>query len=475
MDKPKPSLSGGSQASPARWMSMADPIHGIVQFDRYHPAHQLVLAVMNSGPMQRLRRIRQMGLAEFVFPNATHSRFVHSVGATHLMMEALAVLQRDAVGRELLAQPYPGCSTPLETLLLLAILVHDIGHAPLSHTLEELLELDQRGLSHDYYWNRKILMEDPELQKIWQQIDPNLPEALLSVMGHGPHDPHPALGVEKQPQPQHFLASLVSSQLDMDRLDYLLRDSHFLGVRYGNIESQRIVSTLVLAHNQLNQPVVAVREEAVPAVEHYLFGRHEAYKMALHPLDKAAEVTLKKTLLRFRWVREEGLETGYPADILYQFLANPETLSTSDYLSLDDHSIWEAAKGWSRESQDPMLKSLANRLLRHELFKFLDLRAYGINAHSLHDLPEAYQALAKHYESRGLSMSFGFEEVILRPKPLYRSDNEPIWIKTARGEVVDLKEVSSLPLSHPLNPRTERHLIFVWDSEAKKVLRQALR
>ncbi|MFN8614813.1 MAG: hypothetical protein U0003_02740 [Vampirovibrionales bacterium] len=223
---PRPSDKGPSKA---RWMSMADPIHGIIQFDRHYPPHQLVLAVMNSGPMQRLRRIRQMGLAEFVFPNATHSRFVHSVGATHLMMEALAVLQRDVYGRELLSQHYPGCSTKLETLLLLAILVHDVGHAPLSHTLEDLLDLETRGLSHDHYWNRKILTEDPELQAIWQHIDPNLPEALLSVMGHGPHAPHPSLGTTHEPEPQHFLASLVSSQLDMDRLDYLLRDSHFLG------------------------------------------------------------------------------------------------------------------------------------------------------------------------------------------------------------------------------------------------------
>ncbi|MFN8614814.1 MAG: hypothetical protein U0003_02745 [Vampirovibrionales bacterium] len=234
------------------------------------------------------------------------------------------------------------------------------------------------------------------------------------------------------------------------------------------------MSTLILA--EVNQkPVVAVREEALPAVEHYLFGRHEAYKMALHPLDKAAEVTLKKTLLRFQWAREEGIDTGYRANLLYQFLANPEALSTGDYQGLDDHSIWEATKGWARESQDPMLKTLANRLLRHELFKFLDLRAYGIQAHSLKELPDAYNTLAKHYESRGLSMAFGFEEVIVRPKPLYRSDNEPIWIKTARGEVVDLKDISSLPLSQPLNTRTERHLVFVWDSEAKKVLRNALR
>ena len=124
--------AGRDTAPPGR-TSVADPIHGLIHFDRQDPTHNLLLAVINCKAFQRLRRIRQMGLAEFVFPGATHSRFVHSIGATHLMMKGIEHFNRNPNYKELLASHYPGTNIPLERLLLLGILVHDIGHTPLSH------------------------------------------------------------------------------------------------------------------------------------------------------------------------------------------------------------------------------------------------------------------------------------------------------------------------------------------------------
>ncbi len=453
-------MASDKNGPPSR-TSVADPIHGLIHFDRNDPTHNLLLTVINSRAFQRLRRIRQMGLAEFVFPGATHSRFVHSIGSAHLMMKAIEHFDRNPVSRRFLASPYPGTDIPLSRLLLLGILIHDIGHTPLSHTLEDILDLKDQGLLHDQYWNRKILTEDKELQRIWKRFGSDLPEAVLNFMGDG--------------APKHYLAALVSSQLDMDRLDYLQRDSHFLGVQYGRIEAERIITNLELASLPNGQPVLAVREEVIPAIEHYLFGRHQAYKMALHSLDKASEALLKKVLQRFFWARENGVETGEPAEELYQLMKDGKQLTTEQYLRMDDCYLWESLNKWALYSQDKLLSDLANRMLKHNLMKFVDLVKYGFGGQSFSELTPVYEALRAHYEKRGLPMEFCFDETIVQPKPLYQAggSREPIYVLTNRGRVADLSEVSSLNLT--VKPKVgQKHLLFVWDRDAMLFLIEQL-
>ncbi len=441
-----------------RWMSVADPIHGIIQFDRENTSHCLLLDVVNSQPFQRLRRIKQMGMAEFVFPNATHSRFVHSIGATHLMIQAINHLNQMENAAEHLKSHYPGTTIPMEWLLLLGVLIHDIGHGALSHTLEDILDLKQQGLHHDSYWNLKIMMEDPELLAIWKKYDPQLPEALAGFLG--------------LKGDRHFLSTLISSQLDMDRLDYLQRDSHFLGVKYGQIEDERIINNLLIMDNA-SGPVIAVRQEAVPAVEHYLFGRHQAYKMALHSLDKASEVSLKMTIKRFFYARQNNIDTGHPAEELYQLMADGAGLSIKDYLRMDDYYLWESIGYWSRNENDPLLQTLALRLMKHEIFKFIDLRGYGFKG-SLKDIPAVYEKLQAHYKTNALSWEFGFEEFEVHPKPLYQKSplKRPIWIAT-RNHLVDLADISTLPL-HSESTQGTKHLIFIWDRPTRQFLRELL-
>lgn len=438
-------------------MSVADPIHGIIQFDRNDPNHNLLLEIINCKPFQRLRRIKQMGLAEFVFPGATHSRFGHSLGAVYLMITLVQQLKQDPDAAVLLASEYEDTGITLELLLLVGILVHDIGHTPLSHTLEDILDLKEAGRLHDHYWNKRILTEDPEFQAVWERFGPNIPKAVLSFLGDSG-------------QPRHFLAALVSSQLDMDRLDYLQRDSHYLGVQYGRIEAQRIIASMAIGQRKNGQTVVAVREESVPAVEHYLFGRHQAYKMALHSLDKASEVILKCTLKRFHWAVQHGINTGRDAQQLYKLMDPNSDLSIQEYLRMDDCYLWESLNEWADHAQDELLQELANRMLKHQLFKFIDLRKYG-HPGSLQDLPEIYDALQGHYAKRKLDFNFCFDEVEVKPKPLYLppEERDPIWVKTFRGSVVDLAQVSSLPL-YAAPERGEKHLVFVWDNSAKRFL-----
>ena len=274
---------------------------------------------------------------------------------------------------------------------------------------------------------------------------------------------------------KHFLAGLVSSQLDMDRLDYLQRDSHFLGVQYGRIEADRIITNMEFTTLPDGEQTIAVREEATPAIEHYLFGRHQAYKMALHSLDKASEALLKKLLHRFFWVRENGIDSGEPAEELYQLMKDGRKLTVDQYLRMDDCYLWENINKWALYSQDKLLSELANRMLKHNLLKFVDLVKYGVGGQPLAELPEVWEALEAHYAKRNLPLEFCFEEMIVQPKALYAvgAEKQPIWMLTNRGYVSDLGEVSSLSLT--VKPKAGlKHLLFVWDREAMLFLIEQL-
>lgn len=448
--------------SAPQWMSMADPIHGMIRLKRHHPNHQLILDVMNSKAFQRLRRIRQMGMAEFVFPGATHSRFVHSIGSAWLMIKAIEHFQEYRETRQLLSSSFEDTNISLETLLLVSILVHDIGHTPLSHTLEDILDLKKQGMLHDTYWNRLILEQDEELQRIWKRFGAELPYAVARFNAWENEGKH------------HFLADLVSSQLDMDRLDYLLRDSHYLGVQYGRIEIERIITNMVIGTTSEGEQAIAIREEAMPAVEHYLFGRYQAYKMALHSLDKASETLLKKTLERFHWVRDQGIDPGHPADLLYQLMTDGHQLSVEDYLMLDDCYLWDKISLWARYSQDTLLQQLANRLLGHDLFKYIELLQYG-DGITDEALEPVYSEMQQYYNQRGLSFEFGFEQMVVAPKALYQSYpvKPPIWIRRRNDKLIDFANATTLPLNQDVE-RGRRRLLFVWDNEAKSFLKQVL-
>ncbi len=444
------------------WMSMADPIHGMIRLKRHDENHQLILDIMNSQAFQRLRRIRQMGMAEFVFPGATHNRFVHSIGSAWLMIKAIEHLKDIDEARAILKSNYPGTNISIERLLLVSILVHDIGHTPLSHTLEDVLDLKSQGLLHDTYWNKLLLEHDEELLRLWKKYNPEIPYAVSEFMGGEP-------GIDR-----HFMADLVSSQLDMDRMDYLLRDSHYLGVQYGRIEVERIITNLMIGETPAGKTAVAIREEAIPAVEHYLFGRYEAYKMALHSLDKASETLLKMTLDRFRWVKEHGIDPGHPADLLYQFIVDGRSLLAKDYLMLDDCYLWDKVNLWARYSQDALLKELANRLLSHDLLKYVEFNScLEDSADTV--LQPIREEMARYYESRGLSFEFGFYQMLVVPKSMYQRSGHkpPIWVYRRNGRLMDFADASLLPLQQEIM-QGKRCLLFTWDRESRSYLKKLL-
>ena len=187
-----------------------DPLHGAIRLDRALPAEALAVDLIDTAPFQRLRRIRQLGPAYLTFHGAESSRFTHSLGVLHLARQALSGLLRQAP--ELAQQA---------GLLYAAALLHDVGHAPLSHSGEEMF-----GLRHES-WSGRLIREHPALRERLEAYAPGSADAVADLLEHGR-------------SPQAAIQALVSSQLDCDRLDYLLRDSYSTGASYGRLDLERI-------------------------------------------------------------------------------------------------------------------------------------------------------------------------------------------------------------------------------------------
>ena len=308
-----------------------DPVFGFIKIP-----HGVLLDVVQHPLMQRLTRIKQLGLANAVYPAAQHTRFQHSIGAFHLMSEAITSLTQKGIFI------FDSEAEAVEA----AILMHDIGHGPFSHVLENTLIT---GISHEEI--SLMMME---------QINREMNGAL-----------NLALKIFKDEYPKHFLHQLISSQLDMDRLDYLRRDCFFTGVNEGNIGSARIIKMLNVVDDQL-----VVESKGIYSIENYLTSRRLMYwQVYLHKTAVAYEKVLVNTLLRAKHMAEEGKDVFAPPCLKYflyndvngeMFRNDPEALN--NYGQLDDNDIWSAMKVWA-QSNDKILSMLAKDMLDRNIFK----------------------------------------------------------------------------------------------------------
>lgn len=308
-----------------------DPVFGFIKIP-----HGVLLDVVQHPLMQRLTRIKQLGLANAVYPAAHHTRFQHSIGAFHLMSEAITSLTQKGIFI------FDSEAEAVEA----AILMHDIGHGPFSHVLENTLIT---GISHEEI--SLMMME---------QINREMNGAL-----------NLALKIFKDEYPKHFLHQLISSQLDMDRLDYLRRDCFFTGVNEGNIGSARIIKMLNVVDDQL-----VVESKGIYSIENYLTSRRLMYwQVYLHKTAVAYEKVLVNTLLRAKHLAREGKDVFAPPCLKYflyndvngeMFRNDPEALS--NYGQLDDNDIWSAMKVWA-QSNDKILSMLAKDMLDRNIFK----------------------------------------------------------------------------------------------------------
>ena len=306
-----------------------DPIYGFIAIQS-----ELILQLINHPYFQRLRRISQMGLSSLVYPGAHHTRFEHAIGAMHIMQNAITVLTSKGIK----------ISMEEQEAMQIAILLHDIGHGPFSHATEKAL---LPGVHHEEVSIRVIKMLNKEF------------DGALDL----------ALQIFRNEYPRKFMHQLVSGQVDVDRLDYLKRDSFYTGVTDGNINTDRIVAMMNVAEERL-----VFESKGVHSLEKFLLARRLMYwQVYLHKTSLAAELILIKTLTRFRVLLESGNETIMDTHVLYPFFKidkdtplNESILSK--YLILDDSDVLSLLKSWVHH-EDIVLSSLSKQLINRNLPK----------------------------------------------------------------------------------------------------------
>ena len=378
-----------------------DPVFGFIKV----PCG-LLYDIVSHPLIQRLNRISQLGLASVVYPGARHTRFQHSLGAFHLMSEAILSLQQK--GNFIFDSEAEAVQA--------AILMHDIGHGPFSHVLENTLI---QGISHEEI---SLMMMEQINQDLGGQL--NL-----------------AISIFKDEYPKKFLHQLLSSQLDMDRLDYLRRDSFYTGVTEGNIGSARIIKMLNVVDDSL-----VVESKGIYSLENYLTTRRLMYwQVYLHKTTVAYEKILVNMLKRAKYLTKQGQDV-FASPALKYFLENDIDAqwfhthkdALTMYEELDDSDIWSAMKAW-KHHQDIILSTLATDMLDRKIFK--------VEVHEEPISDERILELKEHIASR---MGIPVEEarymmsVDTIQKDMYNTEDDSIAILYKDGRIKDISEASEL-------------------------------
>lgn len=394
-----------------------DPVFGFITVPG-----DLVFDVLQHPYLQRLNRIRQLGLSFFVYPGAQHSRFLHSLGAMHLMQEAIAVLRQKGID----------ISHQEGVAAAAAILMHDIGHGPFSHVLEHTLV---EGLSHE---DLSLLL----MKKINEQMGDRLDMAI---------------SIFKDDYPRHFLHQLISSQLDMDRMDYLCRDSFFTGVTEGSVASARILKMLNVVDDRL-----VVEQKGIYSIEKFLVARRLMYwQVYLHKTSVGAEQLLIKILKRARELAHRGVELWCsPAlhfflyhDVSAQDLFSDERV-LERYVLLDDSDILSAVKSWM-SAPDVVLATLSSLFTNRQLFKVRMLEE-PIREAEREEMRSTYQQRLKVDKQ---DADYFFDEYSVS-KDTYSVQDDSIAIMFSNGEIKDISEASDMLNMQVLTKRVIKHYLF---------------
>lgn len=378
-----------------------DPIFGFIKIP-----NGLLLSIVEHPLTQRLTRIKQLGLTSMVYPSAQHTRFQHSLGSFHLMSEAVTSLNSKGIFL---------FDSEIEAIEA-AILMHDIGHGPFSHVLEHTLI---RGISHEEI---SLLM----MEKINKDLKGEL---------------NLALKIFKNEYPKRFLHQLISSQLDMDRLDYLRRDSFFTGVSEGNIGTARIIKMLNVHEDNL-----VVDAKGLYPIENYLMARRLMYwQVYLHKTTVAGEKMLVNALARAKRLAAEG-EDVFATPYLRYFLYNDvdaDTFMSDDkaqryYSMLDDNDILSSLKVWT-ESDDKILSILATNIMNRKVFK-TEISDTPFTDEHVNDIR---LKLAKRHGISEDEAGYLMSSDTIR-KDMYDINDEHINILYKDGSIKDISEASDL-------------------------------
>lgn len=392
-----------------------DPVYGFITI-----SSDLIFDLIEHPFFQRLRRIKQLGLADVVYPGALHTRFHHALGAMHLMSLAINSLQEK--GHQIWE--------PEAEAAQAAILLHDLGHGPFSHVLESVLMPD---VQHE---SITLVM----MKELNRQMKGKLDMAIQMFEGT---------------YPRKFFHQMISSQLDMDRMDYLKRDSFYTGVIEGSIGADRLIKMLDLSGDQL-----VVEEKGLLSIENFLHARRLMYwQVYLHKTLLSAQAMLTLVLSRARELASKG-EDLFATPHLSRFLKNRYSLKDFEtepnllvsFNNLDDNDIWASVKGWTLHA-DPILSLLSRMLLDRRLFKI-----------TLYDTPPGEEILKPIREKL---TELGVKEADMHyflvtgetSNWAYEKDQDPIQVKMKRGELRDVVEASAIPTIDALTKIVRKYYV----------------
>jgi len=319
-----------------------DPLHGAIVLNGRDPAEALLIHLIDTPAFQRLRRIRQLGPASLTFHGAETSRFTHSLGVLEIARRAFDRVAKDYAQ----LQSY-------RVVVLCAALLHDIGHGPFSHTCEEIF-----GCDHEH-WTKRILIESEPIRECLDRFDPDLLPQIQQV--------------HRKQHPVPLVWQLVTSQLDCDRIDYLMRDSYFSGASYGRLDLDRIL--LALRFEPVTQQMV-VAQKGMAAIEHYLLVRHFMYAQVYnHSKNLAATWILSGAFRRAKELLPQGKLWADP-NMAAWLSEDCNEISLQQYLAADDGVFLYHLQQW-QSADDPLLADLCRRFVDRDLLKAWDISRLG--------------------------------------------------------------------------------------------------
>lgn len=396
-----------------------DPIYGFITIP-----NSLIFELIEHRYFQRLRRITQMGLSYLVYPGAHHTRFHHALGSMHLMQNVVRILRFKGVT----------ISEDEENALLIAILLHDIGHGPFSHAMEHSIV---KGVSHEEI---SLLF----MQKLNTEFNSNLTLAIKVFKGK---------------YHRKFMCQLISSQLDMDRSDYLKRDSFYTGVSEGNINSAHLITMLNVVEDEL-----VVEEKGIYSVERFLTARRLMYwQVYLHKTSLVAEQLMIRVLQRAKELTLKGATLITSKALLY-FLKNEITHDTFNdftletYANLDDFDIISAMKEWQIHD-DFVLSNLCQMIINRDLLK-IEIKNDQINNDKLNK--HITNLMHKYNVTNYEASFFVFKGEVTNQA--YQLDNQNINILFKTGKVIDIVDASDhLNLKVLSKPVTKYYICYPKD------------
>ena len=388
-----------------------DPVHGFIKIP-----YEIIFDIMEHRCFQRLRRISQTGLLSLIFPGATHTRFHHAIGAMHLMFNALEILKQKGVK----------ISTEEEKGAMLAVLLHDVGHGPFSHALENIL------MDNWHHEKLSLLL----MERLNEEFSGELTIAIQMFQGK---------------YHRKFFNQLISSQLDVDRLDYLKRDSFYTGVSEGNINTQRILSTLNVLDDEL-----VLDEKGIYSIEHYLVARMFMYwQVYYHKAAVLAENLLIKIMNRAKTLVSQNVKVEASENLKYFLYRESSPQATEEdiarFMELDDTDVLQAIKSW-KNHEDFVLSYLCKTVINRKFPKII----YSSTPFSDDLVQEKVRETNLHFGIENGDLLVDNIERNLLP---YDKTKQPIYLLRNDMEKVALEQAGSQILSMNINEKTTRYIL----------------